>query len=87
MEKRKHRAKVKSSVRPLKKKRNAKAPFRMSRYDFDDGSIAYEIWDERPDTFHRLCSTYEQDEYYGTARRDAKMIVDALNLIHKGGKK
>jgi len=62
-------------------------PYRVVRTDFDDGCIAYEIWDESPESYRRICSTYEADEIdRGRARRDADLIARALNALHRVGK-
>jgi len=53
--------------------------------DDDDGIIGYEIWDERPETYHRLCTVYEDPgEDRGEAKSDAELIVRALNLMNGG---
>lgn len=68
-------------------------PYKLERHDWDDGSISYEIWDIRQSTYRRICSIYEDESedgddpaQRGQARKDAKMIVAALNSFHNGGK-
>jgi hypothetical protein len=56
-------------------------PYTINRVDWEDGSISYEIMDERPDTtYRRVCAIYEDSEDRGQAKRDAELIVCALNL-------
>lgn len=65
---------------------SARAPYVVERHDQEDGSIQYEIWDRRPDTYRRLCTIAEEDvefdvdvEDRGRAKRDADLICAALN--------
>lgn len=76
-------------ARPLTKTYRPAKPYVIVRTDLDDGRIAYEIWDERPESYHRLCTIYEDDagEDIGDrseARRDAQLIVAALNATVSG---
>ena len=43
---------------PLRKTYSKSRPYVVERDDQDDGSINYEIWDYRPDTYRRLCTVY-----------------------------
>jgi hypothetical protein len=81
------------SIRPLQKTFSETHPYMVERRDEDDGSITYEIWDHRPDTYRRLCSLNEsndggsedkQGRELSTAKDDAEMIVRALNLMNGG---
>ena len=59
-------------------------PYHLERHDQDDGSITYEIWDYRPETYRRLCSINEYDDgasESNTTKQDAELIVKALNLM------
>ena len=77
-------------ARPLQKTYSKSHPYVVERHDQDDGSISYEIWDHRPDSYRRLCSlndgcdslTFSDDDErpQHTAKSDAEMIVRALNL-------
>lgn len=72
-------------ARPLRKTYSPKHPYVIVRDDSDDddGIIGYEIWDERPETYHRLCTVYEDPgEDRGEAKRDAELIVRALNPLN-----
>lgn len=78
-------------ARPLRKTYDAANPFVVERHDNDDGSIVYEIWDQRPDSYRRLgvCSEdYVGDEpdgdepTRGQTKKDADMIVMALNMVY-----
>jgi len=68
-------------------------PYIVERHDQEDGSITYEIWDYRPDTYRRLCSLNEwndggaeddEEHELSTAKDDAELIVRALNLMNGG---
>jgi hypothetical protein len=81
-------------ARPLKKTYSPTHPYVVERHDQDDGSISYEIWDHRPDSYRRLCSINDDndssqwsddDQKPGhNAKSDAEMIVRALNLMNGG---
>lgn len=80
-------------ARPLRKTYSKTHPYVVERHDQDDGSITYEIWDRRPDSYRRLCSMNERDDGGGeddngneffTAKEDAELIARALNLMNGG---
>lgn len=81
-------------ARPLTRRYSPSHPYVVQRHDQSDGSITYEIWDTRPDTFRRLCSIndhYDSTSYSDEGERpancakdDAEMIVRALNLMNGG---
>ena len=71
-------------ARPLHKTYNPDAPYVLERHDDEDGAISYEIYDYRPDTYRRICRVSElsadwEDDERGQAKRDAELIVAALN--------
>ena len=78
-------------VRPLRKSYDPANPFVCERHDQEDGSIVYEIWDHRPDSYRRLCvcqedyidEDLEMDEPgdRGQTKKDADMIATALNMV------
>lgn len=76
-------------VRPLTKTYDPQNPFVVERHDQEDGSIQYEIWDVRPETYRRLCTVaedYNDDSEDGSpdrgqTKKDADMIVTALNMV------
>ncbi len=79
-------------ARPLRKTYDPTNPFVAQRHDAEDGRIIYEIWDERPDTYRRLCICSEdyinesgemEDEPSGRmqTKKDADMIATALNMV------
>jgi hypothetical protein len=76
-----------TKARPLQKRYSPLRPYVVQRHDQDDGSIYYEIWDERPESYRRLCVIEEDanDDYdepctdRGQAKRDADLIAKALN--------
>ena len=60
-------------------------PYVVERKDWEDGSISYEIWDHRPETYRRLCSVYEDlGMKRGQAKQDAELIIRALNFMNSG---
>jgi hypothetical protein len=78
-------------ARPLRKTYDPANPFVAERHDQEDGSIVYEIWDHRPDTYRRLCvcaEDYCDDDddldpsNRGQAKKDADMIATALNMVY-----
>lgn len=78
------------AVRPLQKTYSPSRPYVVERHDNEDGSISYEIWDERPDTYRRVCAIHEgfcdddddiEPTDRGQAKRDANLIARALNLM------
>jgi hypothetical protein len=81
-------------VRPLRKTYSPSHPYVVERHDQEDGSITYEVWDERPETYRRLCSINEwydggdladdDETEISTAKDDAELIARALNLMHGG---
>lgn len=81
---------IKRTPRPLQKTYSPAQPFVVERHDQEDGSIHYEIWDERPDSYRRLCTVTEDpvedceepNEDRGRAKRDADLIVRALNFMN-----
>jgi hypothetical protein len=82
---------LKRKVRPLRKTYDPAQPFVVERHDEEDGAISYEIWDNRQDTYRRLCSVYEPDcdddedldpQDRGRAKSDADLIARALNFMN-----
>lgn len=81
-------------ARPLTKTYSPTHPYVVERHDQEDGSITYEIWDHRPDSYRRLCSINEHNDSLEfsdedkrpqhSARSDAALIVRALNLMNGG---
>jgi hypothetical protein len=74
-------------VRPLTKTYNPAQPFVVQRNDNDDGSITYEIIDERPDSYRIVCFIPEDNfdcegDGPGQAKRDAELVARALNFMH-----
>ena len=73
--------KIKRKVRPLTKTYQPNAPYVVERQDDDYGGIAYEVVDERPDSYRAVCSC--SDDRYGKA--DAENIARALNMLVQYG--
>lgn len=78
-------------VRYLRKSYDPMNPFVVEKHDQEDGSIVYEIWDYRPDTYRRICICAEdyvdedgeadEETDRGQTKRDADMIATALNMV------
>jgi hypothetical protein len=70
--------------RPLRKTYQPNAPYTVVRQDQEDGSITYEIFDERPDTYRFVCgiSEYDQDAH---AKWQAEQIARGLNMLVQYG--
>ena len=69
----------------LKKTYSTTHPYVVERQDWEDGSISYEIWDHRPETYRRLCSVYEDPGMKrGQTKQDAELIIRALNFMNSG---
>ena len=64
-------------ARPLRETYSTTHPYIVERYDQEYGSITYEIWDTRPNSYRMLCSVEERQS-------DAEMIARALNLMNGG---
>ena len=74
---------LKRKPRPLKKTYQPSAPYAANRQDQDDGSITYEIFDERPDSYRFICGVSD----YGNprAKHDAEQIARGLNMLVQYG--
>lgn len=83
--------KLRRKPRPFRKTYNPPAPYAVERQDEDDGSITYEVWDTRPDSYRRLClmndgcdgDEDDLDRRPSTAKADAELIAAALNFRHQ----
>lgn len=80
-------------AKPLQATYSPRHPYVVERHDREDGSISYEIWDRRPNSYRRLCSLNEQTDGGGvddesneffTAKEDAELICRALNILNGG---
>lgn len=79
-------------ARPLSRTHDPSNPFVAERHDQEDGSIVYEVWDRRPDTYRRVCVCSEDyvdedggmddEPTRGQTKKDADMIATALNMIY-----
>lgn len=77
---------LKGKPRPLRKTYEPKAPYVVERVDGDDGQIAYEVQDWRPDTYRKVCTTSDEFGENPYAKHDAEQIARALNLLVQFGK-
>lgn len=78
--------KLKRKPRPLQKTYRPDAPYVVSREDQDDGSITYDICDERPDTYRWVCGISDDGGRNGYAKHDADQIARGLNFLLQCGK-
>lgn len=85
---------IRRKPRPLRKTYNPSQPFVVERQDQEDGSIQYEIWDQRPDSYRRLATVsedyvdYDDEDFNaeppdrGQSMKDAELIARALNFMN-----
>ena len=76
-------------ARPLRKTYFSARPYVVERHDQENGTISFEIWDYRPDSYRRLCSLNERNDSLDwdandkrpphNAKSDAELIARALN--------
>lgn len=72
-------------ARPLTATYDLKAPYVVERDDRDDGSICYNIFDHRLESYRFVCSVSDEGGANKRARRDAYLIVQGLNLLVQQG--
>ncbi len=72
--------------RPLRKTYSPSEPYAATRQDQDDGSITYEIFDERPDSYRFVCGVSDDGGENAYAKHDAEQIARGLNLLVQYGK-
>lgn len=77
--------KLKRKPRPLKKTYQPMAPYVAERCD-DDFSVCYEVMDERPESYRRVCVIDDDEGRNGYAKHDAEQIARGLNLMVQFGK-
>jgi hypothetical protein len=77
---------LKRKPRPLKKTYSPTEPYVVHREDQDDGSITYEIYDERPNSCRFVCGLSDDFGQHPYAKHDAEQIVRGLNLLVQYGK-
>ena len=78
--------KIKRKPRPLQKSYSTVAPYVVERQDQDDGSITYDIYDERPDSYRFVCGISDDGGRNGYAKHDAEQMVRGLNFLLQCGK-
>ena len=78
--------KLKRKVRPLQKRYHPDAPYAVQREDQEDGSITYEIYDERPDSYRFVCGVSDDGGQNAYAKHDAEQIARGLNFLLQCGK-
>ena len=77
---------IKRKPRPLQKTYSPASPYVVHREDQDDGSITYEVYDERPDSYRFVCAISDDAGENGYAKHDAEQISRGLNMLVQYGK-
>lgn len=77
---------LKRKPRPLRKTYQLTAPYEVEREDLDDGSIAYNVVDMRPDSYRTVCTLDDDGGSDGYAKHDAEQIARGLNMLVQYGK-
>jgi hypothetical protein len=77
---------LKRKPRPLRKTYSTTSPYVVERQDQDDGSITYEIFDERPESYRFVCGVSDDCGGNPYAKHDAEQISRGLNLLVQYGK-
>jgi hypothetical protein len=72
--------------RPLQKIYQPEAPYVVERMDQEDGSITYDVFDERPDSYRFVCAVSDYAGQNGFAKHDAEQIARGLNFLLQCGK-
>lgn len=75
---------IKRKLRPLRKTYRPLVPYVVHRDDNEDGSISYDVYDERPESYRFVCGVYD-DMDNGYAKHDADQIARGLNLLVQYG--
>lgn len=76
---------LKRKPKPLRKTYSPGTPYAVQRIDHDDGEIAYEVMDERPDSYRRVCFVSDDLGRNGYAKHDAEQVARGLNLLVQYG--
>lgn len=77
--------KIERKPRPLRKTYQPNAPYVVERSD-DEDSISYDVIDERPESYRRVCFIDDDEGRSGYAKFDAEQIARGLNLLVQYGK-
>lgn len=77
---------LKRRPRPLRKTYQPLAPYEVERVDHDDGEIAYEVMDARPESYRIVCIVADDNGRNPYAKFDAEQIARGLNLLVQYGK-
>lgn len=77
--------KLPRKIRPLQKTYQPNAPYVVERDD-SEYSIQYDVIDERPDSYRRVCFIDDDEGRNGYAKYDAEQIARALNMLVQYGK-
>jgi hypothetical protein len=77
---------IKRKPRPLHKTYSPGTPYVVYRQDQEGGTIAYEIFDERPNSYRYVCAVSDDCGGNPYAKHDAEQIARGLNLLVQYGK-
>lgn len=77
--------KIKRKPRPLQATYSPTSPYSARRQDQDDGSITYEIFDERPDSYRFICGVSDDCGQNPYAKHDAEQMARGLNMLVQFG--
>lgn len=78
--------KLRRKPRPLRKSYSPQEPYVVERQDQDDGSITYEVMDERPGSYRIVCFVSDDMGGNAYAKHDADQIARALNMMVSMGR-
>lgn len=70
---------------PLKQTYQPTAPYVVRRQDQDDGTIIYELYDERPDSYRFICGISDYPGECPYAKHDAEQIARGFNMLVQYG--
>lgn len=70
---------------PLSRTYSPNAPYVVERQDQDDGSITYEVLDERPESYRFVCAVSDDFGRNPYAKHDAEQIARGLNMLVQYG--
>ncbi len=76
---------IKRKPRPLQKTYSPAAPYVVHREDQEDGSITFEVYDERPGSYRFVCGVSDDLGQNAYAKSDAEHIARGLNLLVQYG--
>lgn len=76
---------MRRKIRPLQKTYQPNSPYTATRQDQDDGSIWWEVFDERPNSYRFVCGCSDEGGENSYAKYDAEQIARSLNMLVQYG--